>query len=164
MYSINKSPSSNHGISRYADCLATFFLHPQLNESYWIGAWIEVNTHELHEYSNKKCHSSPDVTDQEIRTNFIELIINKIGQHSYGSGQVYELYEERKQETLRDLFECLSFSEDEVILIKDRCDYSEDMEFFKDSCDECGVDVGALQMAMSLNMSGKTRCTNCLVY
>ena len=82
MYSINKSPSSNHGISRYADCLATFFLHPQLNESYWIGAWIEVNTHELHEYSNKKCHSSPDVTDQEIRTNFIELIINKIGQHS----------------------------------------------------------------------------------
>lgn len=96
MYSTNKSPSSNHGLSRYAHCLATFFPYPQLNESYWIGGWIEVNAHDLHEYSNKKCYSFPDVTNQEIRNNFIELIINKICNHSYGAGQVYELYEERK--------------------------------------------------------------------
>jgi hypothetical protein len=164
MHSINKSSSSNHGLSRYADCLATFFPYSQLNESYWIGAWIEVNIHELHEYSNKKCHSYSEVTNQEIRNNFIELIINKICHHSYGAGQVYELYEERKQATLRDLFVCLSLSENEMALIKDRCDYSEDVECFKDPCDECGIDVGALQMAMSLNISGKTLCTNCLVY
>lgn len=164
MYSKNKSPSSNHGASRYAYCLATFFFSPQLNETYGIGDWIDVNAHELHEYSKKKCHSYPDVTDQEIRNNFIELIINKIGLHSYGSSQIYELYEERKQETLRDLFDCLSFSEDEIVLIKDRCDYLENMEIYKDSCEECGVDVGALQMAMSLNMASKTLCTHCLVY
>jgi hypothetical protein len=164
MYSKNKSPSSNHGQSRYAYCLATFFFSPQLNETYEIGGWIEVNAHELHEYSKKNCHSYPDVTDQEIRNNFIELIINKICHHSYGAGQIYELSEERKQETLSSLFESLCFSEDEMVLIKDRCDYSEDMKIYKDSCDECGVDVGALQMAMSLNMASKTLCTHCLVY
>lgn len=164
MYSTNKSPSNTHGLSRYADCLATFIPYPQLNKNYWIGAWIEINAHELYEYSNNTCHSSSDVSNQEIRTHFIELLINKINHHSYGAGQVYELFEERKQETLRVLFESLCCSENEVILIKDRCDYLENIESFKDSCDECGVDVGALQMAMSLDRSGKTLCTNCLVY
>lgn len=160
----HNSLSSNHGMSFYADCLVTLFPYPKLKESYWIGKWIDISAHELHQYSKKNCPSYPDVTKQEIRANFIELIINKISQNSYGASQVYELYEERKQDTLRDLFECLSFSQDEIVLIKNRCDYSENMTAYKDSCEECGIDVAALQMAMSLNMSGKTLCTHCLVY
>lgn len=164
MYSKNKSPSSNHELSRYTYCLASFFFSRQLNETFRVGGWIDVNAHELHEYSKKNCHSYPDVADQEIRNHFIELIIHKINQHSYGASQVYDLYEERKQETLRDLFERLSFSDNERVLINNRCEYSDNTEAYNDSCDECGVDVGALQMAMSLNMASKTLCTHCLVY
>ncbi len=164
MNSTKKSPSGNHGLSRYADCLATFFPCSELQESYWIGGWIKVTAHELHEYSNKKCLSYSEVTNQEIRNNFIKLLINKICHNSYGAGQVYELYEARKQKTLRDLFKFLRFSKEEVTLISVQCDYLEDMAAFKDPCDECGIDVGALQMAISLNSAGKTLCANCMVY
>lgn len=164
MYSTIISPSSNHGLSRYADCLATFFSYSELQESYWIGGWIKITAHELHEYSNKKNYSYSEVTNQEIRNDFIALLINKICHNSYGAGQVYELYEVRKQKTLCNLFKCLRFSKEEEALIASQCDYLENMEAFKDPCDACGIDVGALQMAMSLNIAGKTLCTNCLSY
>jgi hypothetical protein len=154
--------SANHSVARCAQFLATVFPCSQ-DDSYPIGGWIEINAREFQEHLSRKFHQSSVVTDDELRAHLIGVLIQKINNNSYGAGQVYELYEERKQATLRSLLNRLILTTDEVLLIKNQCEYTEDMEPFKDLCD-CGAEVNALQFAQSLSMFGKTTCTNCCAY
>lgn len=161
MHTTNHSLSEIHDESVYNNFLASLFTHFNEGNRCVIGHWIELSAHELHQQIKNKCHSYPNETQQEIRAHFIQLIINKINHNSYGSGMVYELYEERKQDAIRGLLECIPFSEDEVIFIKNECDYMEDMTPYLELCD-CGTAINALQVAQSLSMSGNSCCANCL--
>jgi hypothetical protein len=163
MPSIQHLLSCNHDIDSYAHCLAMIFTSSPDNNSYWVGGWIKLSAEELQHYVSQRDHLYPKVSFQEIRTHFINLIIHKINHHSYGAGLVYELYEERKQAVLRDLFEIAFLSADEVIHIKTKCEYLDDAEPYRELCD-CGADIDALQLAKSLHMEGKALCINCLVY
>jgi hypothetical protein len=127
MHSIHSNSSGiNPALTCYADVLSTVFSSPIQDNTYWIGRWMKINAEELGEWVVNTYRAYPDVTQEAIRRHCIALIIHKINNESYAAGYLYKLYEERKEETLRHLFDKLILTEDEVLLIKNQCDYSED--------------------------------------
>lgn len=147
--------SSEKNVSVYAQFLKDVFALHQHNEndSFFLSGWIKMNALELEE----ACQKSPEKT---VRDCFIELLVEKINNYSFGAGMHYELYEERKQETLSDIFQALDFTNQELILIKRHCDYTENAGNYLAYCN-CGASINALQSAENLNNCGRELCGSC---
>ncbi|MBA2710081.1 MAG: hypothetical protein H0U57_05780 [Tatlockia sp.] len=152
----------NHDLSFYEECLAILFCNPKASNGYGIGDWIAVNAQELQEKTGNNCPYYRDEAYGVVRTTLIELIIHKINHDSYGAGQVYELFEERKQETLENVFAQVLLVDDEISHIKKQCDYVEGFIRFMDTCQDCGRDISASDYAESVSFLGKECCSNCL--
>ncbi|MBA2653088.1 MAG: hypothetical protein H0U73_12620 [Tatlockia sp.] len=152
----------NHDLSFYEECLAILFRSPKASNSYGIGDWIVVNAHELQEKIGNNCPRYREEAYGVVRTTLIELIIHKINHGSYGAGQVYELYEERRQETLENVFAQVLLVDDEISHIKKQCDYVEGYIPYLDKCKDCGIGISASEYAQSLSFLGKECCSDCL--
>ena len=163
MKHINLEKVCHHDVYFYADYLASIFRVNKGNGNYCIGEWIEINAHELKDKVEQLGYEETGVTHSIIRNGYIQLLIHKINNHSYGSGSICEIYEQRKQDTIKDVF-CHFLTNDEVELIKRQCDYFEEIESFTDSCYNCCTALNALQYKQSMATEGIACCIDCLEY
>lgn len=143
------------------------------NDPYFISDYIGITARELQETCQKMFDQNWDWDEEEnlrnpnwdeeqhLRSCLLNLIIEKVNSCCFGSGMNDELFEERKQETLLQIFEYL-LSEEEVMLIKDKCGFFENFEPYSSQCEKCGMKIDALQSVRGMDVSSKELCGLCL--
>lgn len=126
------------------------------------GGWVSVSLHEWIVYLEQKvCVNHSLMTDEWLRHEFLNFIIQALDNCSYGAGCNYELYEERKQDDIQFFLSTLLLTPEESRYVKQESGYIDDFSPYVMICSKCGNEDAAIASAKSLQREGIELCTQC---
>lgn len=122
--------------------------------------WNIFSLSEFQKYIADNHITSVSVCD--ARKSCIDYIVQTTFKNSYGSGQHYELYEERRQDDLNAIIDLIDLTDDEMKYFKDKSEHCDDFQSFCVKCEDCGSEVSPYEDAQSLSMESQSLCYSCL--
>jgi len=141
---------------------ATFHQMAGLEAEAFESQWIDFSSSEWISNTQKNGHDYAMSSISCLRSSVLDFIIQKVNQSDYGASCNYELFEERRQDKLRELLSVLSLTEEESNYFKDKTDFIEEFCPYEMICEECGKEDSTFASAKSLQMEGLELCSNCL--
>lgn len=126
---------------------------------FFISGWVEINDNDIKTAIANK--SGLDAA--QLRRVFIDFIVQKINGSSHGAGCHYELYESRRQSSIKSVMASLSekLSDSELDYFKRESGYEEAFKDEAGCCSECGEIITSYQLAYSLQYAGEELCSGC---
>ena len=152
----------NDIVTKHQDLMQRFkdFLGVSWNDTeFFISGWVSIKGDEIQAQLGNKAN----LDDASIEEYFIDFVIQKINDSGYGSSCHYELYESRRQETIKTVLARLSdkLTTSEIAYFKQKVGYEEEFKDESGECLQCGQIITALEDAYSCQYVGKPLCSGC---